>query len=328
MTLWIGVDEAGYGPNLGPLVVCASVWRTKASTGPSAKPEMWIDRLFPHVRRAADEATDAGIVVDDSKAVYQAGKGLAALERNVLALLELCDGPTCDADALRAWLDPQFGEHSAAEHWAAKPPLGLPTSVFDRLQASELDSIREAKKKAGIMIERFAGRVVFPSKFNQRLSDRDNKSAVLSETTIELVSSILAASTCESSAEEVVVLCDKHGGRDRYFAILSHFFPEERIEILREGEAESAYRWKCDYGKREIRFCAKAERFAPTAAASMMAKYVRELCMAEWNAFWLAKIPGLAPTAGYPLDAARFRKAIVGVADGLGILPDTYWRRK
>ena len=27
MTLVIGTDEAGYGPNLGPLVVAATAWR-------------------------------------------------------------------------------------------------------------------------------------------------------------------------------------------------------------------------------------------------------------------------------------------------------------
>ena len=27
MGLIIGVDEAGYGPNLGPLAVCATAWR-------------------------------------------------------------------------------------------------------------------------------------------------------------------------------------------------------------------------------------------------------------------------------------------------------------
>ena len=28
MGLLIGTDEAGYGPNLGPLVVAATIWRT------------------------------------------------------------------------------------------------------------------------------------------------------------------------------------------------------------------------------------------------------------------------------------------------------------
>ena len=32
MTIVIGTDEAGYGPNLGPLVVAATAWRIFAST--------------------------------------------------------------------------------------------------------------------------------------------------------------------------------------------------------------------------------------------------------------------------------------------------------
>ena len=31
MTLVIGTDEAGYGPNLGPLVVAATVWDVAAA---------------------------------------------------------------------------------------------------------------------------------------------------------------------------------------------------------------------------------------------------------------------------------------------------------
>ena len=31
MTLVIGTDEAGYGPNLGPLVVAATAWRIAAA---------------------------------------------------------------------------------------------------------------------------------------------------------------------------------------------------------------------------------------------------------------------------------------------------------
>lgn len=325
MTYWIGVDEAGYGPNLGPLVICASVWRAKSAVAP----EQWLERLAPHFCRMehADEAGGSSIVIDDSKAVYQSGKGLAALERNVLALAALCGAPTDCADAIRRWVDPRFGEGAPSERWVQGPPLRLPTSACAALDAAALELILAAKRAAGIALHRLCGRILYPSEFNRRLAERDNKSAVLSETTIELVSTLVRV-LAEQGDEEVVILCDKHGGRDRYFALLAHFFPDERIEILREGEAESVYRWRTKRGKREIRFCAKAERFPPTAAASMMAKYLRELCMAEWNAFWLAKIPDLKPTAGYPADAKRYRLAIDGLAKELGYEESAYWRRK
>ena len=41
----IGTDEAGYGPNLGPLVVSASVWRVPDDVGGD---ELY-DRIVPCV---------------------------------------------------------------------------------------------------------------------------------------------------------------------------------------------------------------------------------------------------------------------------------------
>jgi hypothetical protein len=64
------------------------------------------------------------------------------------------------------------------------------------------------------------------------------------------------------------------------------------------------------------------------ALASMLSKYVRELLMREFNAFWLQHVPGLEPTAGYPGDSWRFFKAIRGVAKKLGIAKEALWRRK
>src|SRR5262245_40424302 len=77
MAWLIGIDEAGYGPNLRPLVMTAVAWQV-----PEARVgiDLW-HTLRDGVRRQADPA-DARIVVDDSKAVHGAG-GLAALEVNV-----------------------------------------------------------------------------------------------------------------------------------------------------------------------------------------------------------------------------------------------------
>jgi len=38
----------------------------------------------------------------------------------------------------------------------------------------------------------------------------------------------------------------------------------------------------------------------------MAAKYLREVCMLQFNRYWSAKVAGLKPTAGYPMDAGRF----------------------
>jgi ribonuclease HII len=72
---------------------------------------------------------------------------------------------------------------------------------------------------------------------------------------------------------------------------------------------------------------ADAEHFC-VALASMAAKYLRERLMEEFNHFWLERLPGLKPTAGYPGDSARFMDAIRPAARKLGIAEDAIWRKR
>jgi len=64
----------------------------------------------------------------------------------------------------------------------------------------------------------------------------------------------------------------------------------------------------------------------PTALASMTAKYFRELAMRAFNHFWAAAVPNLRPTAGYPVDARRFKADIAKVQKKLGIQDHCLWR--
>ncbi len=59
------------------------------------------------------------------------------------------------------------------------------------------------------------------------------------------------------------------------------------------------------------------------ALASIVSKTVREVWMDVFNAYWLVRVPGLKPTAGYPVDAARFRRAIEPTARAAGLDPDS-----
>jgi hypothetical protein len=72
MTLVVGTDEAGYGPNLGPLVIAATLWDV---AGPAAEAEA--------ILAAASAALDDP--GRDSKQVYRGGSGWAALEHGALA---------------------------------------------------------------------------------------------------------------------------------------------------------------------------------------------------------------------------------------------------
>src|SRR5688572_24873115 len=101
MSLVIGVDEAGYGPNLGPLVITTTVWDVP---GDPREFDFWrtlrrvLSNKPPRRARAAASANGGGATtatrrrarrlhVGDSKQVYSPAIGLGSLETSVLSLL-------------------------------------------------------------------------------------------------------------------------------------------------------------------------------------------------------------------------------------------------
>lgn len=76
-----------------------------------------------------------------------------------------------------------------------------------------------------------------------------------------------------------------------------------------------------------VEFSVGGESRTPVAVASMTAKYVRELAMRAFNAHWSGLDPALAATAGYPVDAARWRGQAAAAVRAAGIPWDAIWRR-
>ena len=68
--------------------------------------------------------------------------------------------------------------------------------------------------------------------------------------------------------------------------------------------------------------------FLPVALASMTSKYLREAAMRPFNEFWCARVPGLKPTAGYPVDSRRFKQQIAAVQQELAIDDQILWRSR
>src|SRR3954467_7659854 len=83
-----GIDEAGYGPLLGPLVVSASAFELPGDsadlpTNVEALPCMW--RLLKGAVAKKAPAKKGRLLIADSKVVHNLTDGKKLLERGVLA---------------------------------------------------------------------------------------------------------------------------------------------------------------------------------------------------------------------------------------------------
>ena len=111
--------------------------------------------------------------------------------------------------------------------------------------------------------------------------------------------------------------------------MLQHALPQGIVLAREEGHERSVYEVRGLTCAVRITFQPRAdgEHFC-VALASMISKYLRELMMGEFNAYWRQHLPDLKPTAGYPGDAARFFAAIQPLLQGLGIAKSTLWRER
>lgn len=319
MTLVIGTDEAGYGPNLGPLVVAATVWDVAAA------PDDADAALAAALDRAALAADSTAPLWADSKTVYRGGaaSGIAALELAAMSGIAVATGrvPAC-WETCAAALGIEPADAAAPPEWSLLAASPLPLTIDPAACAARAGRIAAALAAGGVSLRRAICRVVHPREFNGLLDAGLNKSDILSQATLGLAADAHRRATSDQPA---VVWCDRHGGRKSYAALVSRHFACPLVRPLEETAARSAYELTGMNGR--IEFCVGGERRGPVALASIAAKYVRELSMRSFNAFWGARSPGLAATAGYPVDAARWRRDAAAAIAAAGIPADDLWRR-
>jgi ribonuclease HII len=321
--LLLGVDEAGYGPNLGPLVISATLWRMPESVRAEDLDRLlarWIARTAP----VAGDQSPRRVAIADSKILYHPGKGLAGLERGLLAALAAIGRRPSRWS--QAWTDlaPAASAALASLPWYAGYDEPLPIGASAEEIADAASILEEAFRETGIRITDIRSRAVFEEEFNRRVDEDGSKGAVLTRATLRLVADLLAS----ADGLPARIVCDKHGGRNSYAALLEEVFPHSFLEIRGESRQRSVYRFGPPERRVEIRFEAKGESHLPTALASMASKYLRELAMRALNAFWRTRVPGLAPTAGYPADAKRFKEAITEAQRQLALDDRRLWRSR
>ncbi|TAH37849.1 MAG: hypothetical protein EYC70_06585 [Planctomycetota bacterium] len=317
MSFLAGVDEAGYGPLLGPLVVGYSVFRVPA-------PDVNLWRVLADCARRKPDRARRALQVDDSKKVFTGPGGRARLERSVAAFEALAPRPS----SLQAWLQrppaPASAWFERAPWYGACDGLLCPGASADR---ARLDAarLRRGLERGGCMLAGFGARCVPEGELNHLVRAQGSKGTALFTVTVEVLRHLIAA----TGDAPLRVELDRHGGRTRYGALLAQALQPQRVEVHAETPAASLYTLHFETRAVQMRFTPEADgAHFGVALASLAAKMTRERLMDLWNEWFAERLPELRPTRGYATDGRRWLQQAAGRLARLGVDPQALVRAR
>ena len=312
MAIVAGIDEAGYGPLLGPMVISGAAFRVpeEAATG-----DLW--KFFRTSVTAQSSKARDRLRVTDSKLLHRGEGGLTALERNLLPFLMQLGPmpPTVRALLHGVRLRDDLSDLDGYPWYQSADPA-LP-------RAADAEALPRAAERLKAGLDRAGGEFCWArldlldaAEFSREVVASDNKSAPGGR----CVAALLVELWDRFGEEGLHVRVDKQGGRNYYDEFLLANFYGCTLVAHCQGAEESRYTLRDGKRRMEIAFEPAADsRHMPVALASMLSKYTREVLVEMLNAFWLQRVPGLRPTAGYVEDGRRFLADIESARAAEGI---------
>ena len=341
--LLIGIDEAGYGPKIGPLCHGYAALRCPDCES-GTPPDLW-ELLHPSVMR--HPAYVGSLIVDDSKKIYTPALGLRVLQQGIRSFLD-CLGAANSAssddmyqrilpDADRARLEEdcwgralenmaQEADKIAAEQAASeaealkkktprrkkeKPhPLGPPPK--------NIPCLSDALNSRNVSVLALGARALSARHYNAALTNHaSNKADVNWNVIAEEFSRLMSLA---QPGEDIYAVIDRQGGRKFYTGKISALFAGSMAWVEKETPHASIYKIETPERTIRVAFLVDADGLSfPVALGSMAAKLARELCMQRLNAFFKSHAPEIRPTAGYYGDANRFLKETKALRKKLAI---------
>jgi ribonuclease HII len=297
MVVLVGIDEAGFGPILGPLVVSSSTF------------------LLPHHLLTADLWQVLGksvgdkrrhlagrLLIADSKKAFNRSFGIKHLRRTVQAFLRCLGKEPRTLTELLAVLCPDCLERIADYPWykeAASHELAANEADMEIASAVLADDLASN----GIELMGLRSCCLDVAHYNKLVGTVKNKASVLFTATAQLIK----AAYDNFAGDDLQVIIDRQGGRVRYRRILQRMFAGMELKILRESPTNSSYELQADGRQMRLHFTVGADdKFLPVSLASMVSKYVRELLVDNINRYFSSFHSELKPTAGYWKDGLRF----------------------
>lgn len=279
--LYVGIDEAGYGPLLGPLCVGCCVLRIEGWKEGDPSPDVWA-MLKPAVTRGVPKSSGKGaatkIAVDDSKKLKGSNSlktrhPLMHLERGVIAITECAaaarssesEAPSSPMIADDVGLFERLGASLDGPWWYSGDATPLPLSTTPdhmRLMRVQLES---ACSSAGVSILDVRAHAMSETVFNERLREakgsadeaivdaapearsggQRSKAAVSFGVVAGFMRRVWKSAACHvgTDAAAVVprVVIDRQGGRAAYAGVLNRAFPDAIITVLGENPTKSSY---------------------------------------------------------------------------------------
>jgi len=282
--VYVGVDEAGLGPILGPLCIVRTAVAAENTDG--------FTQLFKEVEQG----------VADSKKIHQNAFDISPIEQVALGGIQ--------------WLTKKVPDN-ASELFALFGEKPTDRTLPWQQGAEELKlPIASPDVKPwnipGVDPVGLDGVLVHPVTLNSARRSGVNRANL----ELQYMSKILASLPQNYSEYEMVV--DRLGGRVYYGEVLQQFWPDSTITVVDEAKMKSEYTsvvgtpdQKATYKKRTIKFLVSGEEnSALVAMASCMAKYVREIHMTLFNKYWMSRYAKLKPTSGYWTDAMIWMRTV------------------
>ena len=327
--IFAGIDEAGYGPTLGPLVVSVSVFRLpgRSRLAPGDPPfDLW-----KHLGAAICRKPDGRRVpVDDSKKLFQR-RGLRNLEEGLLPFVALRRGavPRDFRSLLNAVVHKNKESTAYLESypWYRERNVKLPRDTYAGVVRRHSETLAAALSQADVEHIGVSAIPIEVHELNRAINNDSNKADV----SFAAIGSFLGRLWKQFPDEPVEVFVDRQGGRVRYGPLLYEKVYPRGLRIEEQSPEASSYILSRRHGEGTFRvhFAKESEQFAlPVALASMLSKYLRELHMHLFNAFWREHSAELRPTAGYAVDARRFLADIAHLRRELRIKDEMLVRRR
>ena len=297
MPVLVGIDEAGYGPVLGPLVVSSVSFRVQ----PHHLDADWWQLLEKSVSKQKTRLLGR-LLIDDSKKAYCKSAGIKHLQRATLACRMLNSSQPSTLHDLLSAVAPDCIDRLNTYPWH-KNPENTPLSANFKDIAIAASAFKNNLQSNGISLIDTKTCCLDVAYYNKLVDSVKNKANVLFTAAATLIKH--AFDTADDKNIQIIV--DRQGGRTHYRKNLQTMFPNLDLTILKESENISSYQLASPQKTMRIHFTIKADdRFLPVSLASMQSKYIRELLVDDLNRYFQNFCPELKPTAGYWTDGLRF----------------------